>query len=180
MAEYVSENFDFDKILFIPAACPPHKEYDNKLSNHRLEMVKIAIKNNKKFDVSDIEFLLPKPSYTYNTVLEIYKMYDISDKIGFIIGEDAFLNILTWYKTDKLKELVNFIVFKRSNDFKNNKFNFLKGLGYNYQIANWNFVDESSTNIRYIIKNRFNDYYKKIMLDKEVEKYIEKYDLYKN
>ena len=56
MAEFILKNYEFDKILFIPAFKPPHKDYDEKLTPHRLEMVKLAIQNNMHFEVSDIEY----------------------------------------------------------------------------------------------------------------------------
>ena len=57
MAEFVLNNYKFDKILFIPAHKPPHKDYDENLSVHRYKMVELATAYNKKFEVSDIEFL---------------------------------------------------------------------------------------------------------------------------
>lgn len=53
MAELALEEYGFDKILFIPAYNPPHK--DVELSEHRYNMVKLAIQNNPKFEISDIE-----------------------------------------------------------------------------------------------------------------------------
>lgn len=49
MAEYVINNYGFDKILFIPACKPPHKEYDDNLCIHRLNMVKLATQYNPAF-----------------------------------------------------------------------------------------------------------------------------------
>jgi nicotinate-nucleotide adenylyltransferase len=73
MAQYVIDNFGFDKILFIPAAKPPHKTYDENFSIHRLNMVKIAVEGNEHFDVSDIEYKRNSKSYTYLTIQELYK-----------------------------------------------------------------------------------------------------------
>ena len=93
VADYVSKNYDFDKILFIPAFKPPHKDYDPKMSFHRFNMVKLAAQGKLNFDVSDIEFRSDNKSYTYNTIRELYKIYDIEGKINFIIGTDAFEKI---------------------------------------------------------------------------------------
>lgn len=126
MAEYVLDNFGFDKIIFIPAYKPPHKSYDDNMSMRRFEMVKLATKNNPKFEVSDIEFKREGKSYTYLTILEILNQIQKNDKISFIIGTDAFRQIETWYETDKLKKLIDFIVFIRENETVN--FDYLKGL----------------------------------------------------
>lgn len=171
MAEFVLKNYGFDKIIFIPAFKPPHKDYDEKLTPHRLEMVKLAIQNNMHFEVSDIEYKNDRKSYTYLTILELYKQYEIDGKINFIIGTDAFEKIESWYETDKLKELVKFIVFKRDNNIDTRKFNELKLKGYDFEFTTMDFEDISSTQIRAgEIKNH---------VTKEVEEYIEKNGLYK-
>ena len=74
-------------------------------------MVKLAAAYNSKFMVSDIEFKREGKSYTYLTICELYKQYNIDGKIHFIIGTDAFDFIESWYEADKLKEIVKFIVF---------------------------------------------------------------------
>ena len=56
MAEYVLSHYGFDKIIFIPAYKPPHKDYDINLCKHRFEMVKLATAYNPHFEVSDIEY----------------------------------------------------------------------------------------------------------------------------
>ncbi len=175
MAQFAIDNFGFDKIIFIPAYKPPHKNYDIEMCTHRFNMVKLAISNNPHFEISDIEFKNEGKSYSYLTVLELYKKYNIDGKINFIIGTDAFEKIESWYETDKLKELVDFIVFVRKNE--NVNLEHLRNKGYNFRIAEMDFTDISSTEIR----NR-------IRLDKpideltvkEVEDYINKNGLYRN
>ena len=105
VAKYVLNKYDFDKLLFIPAYKPPHKKYDDNMSIHRLNMVKLAIEDehNSKIEVSDIEYKREGKSYTYLTICELYKKYEIEGKINFIIGTDAFKDIENWYEADKLK-----------------------------------------------------------------------------
>lgn len=175
MAQYVIDNFGFDKIIFIPAYKPPHKDYKDELSQHRLNMAKIATNNNFKFEVSDIEFNRDGKSYTYLTILELYKKYQVDEKINMIIGTDAFKKIETWYETEKLRDLVDFIIFIRENEPVD--FNYLKDKGYNFKFANMKFLDISSTEIRNRIAAG------KEVLDfipKEEEDYIKEYGLYKN
>ena len=78
MAEYVLKNYGFDKIIFIPAYKPPHKDYQDNMCIHRYNMVKLAIQNNPKFEISDIEYKNEGKSYSYLTALELYKQYDLS------------------------------------------------------------------------------------------------------
>ena len=174
MAQYVLDNYKFDKILFIPAYKPPHKDCDNNMSHHRFNMVKLAIKNNPSFEISDIEFQREGKSYTYLTICELYKKYGINDKINMVIGTDAFEKIESWYETDKLKNLVDFIVFVRENETVN--LEHLKAKGYNFSFAKMPFEEISSTQIR---KNIQENLSVEKLVTKEVEEYIKENGLYK-
>jgi nicotinate-nucleotide adenylyltransferase len=151
----------YDKVLFIPAYKPPHRDFDPKMSRHRLEMVKLATACEPKFEASDIEFQsagerkrpdeVMEPSYTYNTIKKLYEIYPVEGKIGFIIGSDAYAKIDTWYRAAELKELVDFIVFPRTDDI-------------------------SSTALREHIKNNLPV---DAIVTKEVECYIREHGLYR-
>ncbi len=165
MAEFVLQNMDIEKIIFIPSYIPPHKNIDKSIANHRFNMVKLAIQNNPKFEISDIEYKSESKSYTLNTVKSLKKEYNISDKLNMIIGTDAFANIRLWYKPDELKKLVHFIVFPRKgdtinkNDFKD----------FDFEIVNAPEIDVSSTGLRLGESKGF---------IKEVKDYINKNELY--
>ncbi len=166
MAQVALEKYGFDKIIFIPAYIPPHKELESSLAKHRYNMVKLAISKNPKFEISDIEYKTECKSYTLLTVKKIFEKYEIKDKLNMIIGTDAFSKIKTWYKTDELKELVHFLVFPRGEDVINkNEF-----CGYSYEIVNTDKTNISSSEIR-------NEHKKGTV--KEVEEYIAKNELYK-
>lgn len=174
VARFAVENLGFDKLVFIPAYCPPHKDFQLERPEHRLEMVKFAVGNNQKFEVSDIEFKRKGKSYTYLTIKELYEKYG---KINFLIGTDAFRKIESWYETDKLKELVKFIVFVRDNDFDETEFDYLIKKGYDFQFQSLSFEDISSSELRNRIKN--NESIDELV-PKPVKEYILKNELYKN
>ena len=149
IAKYAYETFNFDKIVFIPAFKPPHKDnFDVKNALHRLEMVQLAIQNIPYFDVSAIEYTRNKPSYTFDTITQIYDIIKPKEKINFIIGSDAFIQIETWYKTDELKNLVDFILFIREDNFDEIPFEKLRNKGYNYKLMKLPFYNISSSEIR--------------------------------
>lgn len=177
VAEFVASKYDFDKILFIPAFNPPHKSLNLDMSYHRLEMAKLAVKNNSKFEVSDIEFQRKGKSYTYLTIVELYKEFLLEGKINFLIGTDAFQYIEKWYETDKLKNLVKFIVFVREDNFDISKYDYLKDKGYEFEFQPLPFEDISSTKLRDDIKlgKSISGY-----VAKEVEDYIKQNGLYKD
>jgi len=177
VAKHVSDKFRFEKIIFIPTFIAPHKKVFDVSAEHRLEMVKLAIAQNKKFEVSDIEFQTNEKSYTYNTVIRLNEIYNNSEKWPFIIGTDAFDQIKNWYKTDEFKKLVKYIVLTRSNNTELQKYDYLKKDGYDFEFTNLSFCDISSTEIR-----------KKVecgediseLVPPEVENYIYEHGLYKN
>lgn len=176
VAKFAKEYYNFERILFIPAYIPPHKSVNKNLALHRFNMVKLAISEYNGFDISDIEYKREGNSYTYNTILELRKAYNITDeKINFLIGTDAFIKIRTWYKTDKLKELVHFIVFKRTNEFNKDDFNELRGFGYDFEFAPMNYIDVSSTRLRENLGNgiSIND-----MELPKIREYIKEHGLY--
>ena len=178
MAEFVRENFDYDKIIFIPAYKPPHKEYDPALSGARYNLVKAYVDAHKEFEISDIEYKRNEPSYTYVTLKELQKIYPV-EKFGFIIGQDAFSEIESWYKTKKLKELLDFIVFLRDNEKEPAVFKELKNKGYNFKVAkNWCRVDISSTQIRDLIQKGCSAEEIEKFVPKEVKDFIIKNELY--
>lgn len=141
MAEFAIKNFDFEKIIFIPSFIPPHKDIDRNLAQHRYNMVKLAISDNPKFEISDIEYKNEGKSYSLITVKKIIQTYSIKGKLNFIIGTDAFAKIDSWYKAEELKQLVHFLVFPRG-------VNVINKTGWDYELMNMEFIDISSTGIR--------------------------------
>lgn len=177
VGEFAVKKCGAEKVLFIPAYCPPHKEADLSCSKHRLEMVKRAIQGNSHFEVSDIEFQLGGKSYTYRTICELRKKYGADTKISFIIGTDAFRYIKTWYETDKLKKLVKFRVFTRDKNFDKSEFEYLRAEGYDFELMPLEFEDISSTELRNAVKSNKD---LKNLVPEKVEEYIKENELYKN
>jgi nicotinate-nucleotide adenylyltransferase len=140
-------------------------------------MVKRAVKDNSKFEVSDIEFKREGKSYTFLTICELNKLYDIDGKIHFVIGTDAFEKIETWYEVDKLKELVKFIVFVREDNFEISRYDYLREKGFDFEFQSLPYQDISSTELRQKISNGEDiDGY----VAQEVKEYILKNGLYQN
>ena len=177
VAESVRTELNADKILFIPSNIPPHRDEDLASAEHRLNMVKSAVESNPFFEVSDIELKLPGVSYTYNTIQELYRQNpDITDKINFIIGADAFTHIESWHKHEELAKQVNFIVIARPKSKKvqeiiNNLS--LKEFSYKFIVAPK--IDISSSDIRQKIKEQKSVKY---LVPDSVENYIVENKLY--
>ncbi len=177
VAKYVSEAFNFDKILFIPAYNPPHKDCQESFAIHRYNMISAALEDYSKFELSDIEYRRKGKSYTYLTICELYKIYDIDGKINFIIGTDAFQHITSWYEFEKLKSLVKFVVFEREDNFEISDYDYLKKAGVDFEFQKLPFEDVSSTKLRQMIKN--DEDISEFIPEKERD-YIVKHGLYKD
>jgi len=97
LAEQVLQTLKLDSILFVPAARPPHKGHGAVASfEHRLAMVKIAVRANPKFFVSDIEGARSGPSYSIDTLKQLRGILDPEILPVFIIGMDAFVELNSW------------------------------------------------------------------------------------
>ena len=178
-AEYVYRTFNFEKIIFIPAFKPPHKDlknFDMENALHRLEMMELAVKNIPYFDVSAIEYTRNKPSYTYDTIVQICNIIKPKEKINFIIGTDAFIQIESWYKTEELKKLIYFILFIRENNFDETPYKKLSNKGYNYTLMKLPFNNISSSEIRKKCKEGASI---DGLVPQKISQYIKEHNLYK-
>lgn len=172
LAKKVSEDFSLDKVIFIPAGNPPHKQNNEKTDKlHRYNMVKLAIGDNEKFILSDYDLNNEKPNYSYVTIEHFKAMYP-EDEIFFIIGADSLRDFPFWKNYKLLLTMCRFIVVPRpgvltSDYYKNfdesddlSAFLFVKDFSY----------DLSSTDLR---NNLTED-----KLPRGVYKYIQENRLY--
>jgi len=117
LAEEVREALEFEKVVFVPAAIPPHKGGTGLLSaSHRLEMTGLAIKGNPGFEVSDVEIQRGGPSYTVETLREFTAGSQGDNKnisISLIIGADSFNDITTWCEYEEILTLASLVVVER-------------------------------------------------------------------
>lgn len=106
------KQLELDKIIFIPAGNPPHKNSSNVIDgNIRYKMVELAIKDFEGFQVSDYEINKKSRSYTFET-LQYYKSKE-SDELYFILGADSLISIDYWKSVDKILEAATIVVFNR-------------------------------------------------------------------
>ena len=165
-AEGVRDHLKLDKILFVPAAMPPHKQKDDVIpAKHRLEMVKLAIKGNPFFELSDIELRRRGPSYTIDTVNEMKRLYP-HDEIFFILGIDLLIDFETWKEPGKILEGCTLVAMNRPG-FDLGVVD--KKLLSRVELVNVPSVDISSTNIRRRVKSGRSIRY---LVTAEVEDYI--------
>ncbi len=172
-AKDIISKLGYDKVIFVPASCPCHKELTIN-SIDRLNMLKLI--EDEYLKVSDIEFKLPKPSYSYRTIQEILKNKNEGEKVNYIIGFDAFKNIENWKNPEYLKKNVHFIVLKRTGELRE-EIEKLKDKGFDFEITDSiDTIDVSSTEIRNKIRAGL-DF--SGLVDEKVKRYIDENELYR-
>jgi len=113
IAEEVREACGLDRVLFLPAATPPHKALSGEVVfRHRLAMVRAAIADNPAFVASDLENRRGGKSYSVDT-LDILRRESPGEEFFFIMGMDSFREIATWYEYARLFELCHIVVTAR-------------------------------------------------------------------
>lgn len=113
IASYMAEFTDLDQVWLVVTPHNPFKEKETLLADHhRLQLVKIAIGDFRKLKVSDIEFNLPKPSYTIHTVSYLYDKYP-EHQFVLIMGADNLDSFHKWKNWEQLLEQVELYVYPR-------------------------------------------------------------------
>jgi nicotinate-nucleotide adenylyltransferase len=110
-AEEIRESFGLEKVFFVPAYIPPHKR-GRRIADvdQRVEMLRIAIRNNTGLRLSELEIKRGGVSYSIDTIQTFERRYG---EIYFIMGLDAFLEIDTWYRYQELFLHADFIIMLR-------------------------------------------------------------------
>lgn len=115
IANSMVENGKLDKVWFVVTPQNPLKPSKGLLHEFdRYDLVKAAIADNYKFEVSDVEFHLPKPSYTAYTLVHLAEKHPENEFI-LIIGEDNLKNFQRWKNYQQILEGYKLFVYPRPN-----------------------------------------------------------------
>jgi len=113
VAEHVRAALAFDKILFVPAAIPPHKVgHDITSAEHRVAMLRLAIADNSHFDVSEIELKRGGVSFTVDTVREL-KREEPTVALSLLMGMDNLIEFHSWRSPEEILRLATVVVMTR-------------------------------------------------------------------
>ena len=178
LANYILENSDMDELWFVVSPHNPFKDKKSLLTDHnRLDMVQLAVKNYPKMRASNVEFSLPKPSYTIDTLTYLKEKYP-NYSFALIMGEDNLDSLPKWKNAEKLMSDYQIIVYPRTfeggtstslsvSKIKNQE---------NINIINAPIIELSATEIRNMIKEGKNV---RPMLPPEVFEYLDGSSFYK-
>ena len=105
-----------DRVLFVPAAVPPHKVGAvSTPAELRLEMVRAAIAGNDRFEASDIELSRSGPSYTVDTLRELTKRQPAAE-LFLLLGADQFRELATWRDPAAISRLATLVLIPRGEE----------------------------------------------------------------
>ena len=171
IANIMAENTDLSKVWFVVSPQNPFKQSKGLLHEFdRYDMVKAAIADNYKLEVTDIEFHLPKPSYTIDT-LTVISEKNPQHNFRVLIGEDNLTNFEKWKNHDQILDQYGLYVYPRPNVTKSE----ILRHG-NVKIVEAPLLDISATYIRQCIKNNKSVRY---LVPEPVEQMIRMRNFYK-
>ena len=173
IANHMAEYSDLDQIWMVVTPHNPHKKKNTLLDDyHRLEMVHLATENFPKIQPSDIEFKLPQPNYTVNTLVHLQEKFP-KYEFSLIMGEDNLNSLHKWKNYEVILQNHDIYVYPRLNSGEINE-QFVNHSKIHKVDAP--IVELSSTFIRDSIKNGKNV---SPMLPNKVWEYVEHNLFYK-
>lgn len=171
IANYVRQNTSLEQVWFVISPQNPLKKSSTLLNEyHRLFLVQTSIEDEPSLKASDIEFRLPKPSYTIDTLTYLAEKYP-THEFSIIMGSDSFQNLPQWKNYEQLLSNYSIYVyerpgFKADNRYEKSNVHFLKAplLEISSTYIRKNIRDGNS--IRYLVPEKVrieiesNGYYK--------------------
>ncbi len=143
IAKAILAQCDLDEVWLMVSPQNPLKQDQNLLADHlRLQLAQRALENEEHIKVSDYEFHLPKPSYTWNTLQHLKADYPEHTFI-LLIGGDNWERFPLWYKSEEIAREYQIIIYpRRGSDID------LTNLPDNVMAVDTPLLDVSSTEIR--------------------------------
>ena len=150
IADSVYEFKGLDTIIFIPSAYPPHKSSDIMFNAHkRFKMLSLAVKDDPRFVVSDIELKREGLSYTIDTLREMKATLPDDTDLSFIVGMDNLFEISTWKAPRDILNECSILVAERRCDMHREIPGWLKD---RVEMVSAPAIEISSTDIRQRIR----------------------------
>ena len=114
LAALAAESMDLERVLFMPAAQPPHKARRGMTAAaDRLLMTRMAIEGDPAFELSAIEMERTGPSYTIDSVVDLERACGPDAQLFLIMAADSLAQIDTWREPDRLLERVEWVIGPR-------------------------------------------------------------------
>ncbi|RQW01390.1 nicotinate (nicotinamide) nucleotide adenylyltransferase [candidate division KSB1 bacterium] len=171
IAEYAFAELSLDKLIFIPSFSPPHKLSVPMTSpNHRLHMVKLAIAENPKLNVSDFEIIKQGTSFTVDTLIHFSGHFHVQKKdLYLLVGADNLLDFHLWKDPEEIVRLAQIAVANRPS------FTLSNARLTDYVVVGAPLLDISASMIRKRMQQKKSVRY---LVPPKVEEYILQHGLY--
>jgi len=171
IANYICETTDLDRVWLVVSPQNPLKHKETLLRDYdRLHLINLAIEDNKNLKASNIEFKLPRPSYTIDTLVHLHEKYP-QHQFSLIMGSDNLTSLHKWKNYELLLSKYEILVYRRRgyeiNPYKDRT---------NIKMLQFPFLDISATFIRDSIRSGISMQY---FLPETVWQYISETNLYR-
>ena len=111
LADDLLEILALDRVLFVPAKHPPHKDPSRLAApEERLAMVRLATEGHRGFEVSDMELARPGPSFTVDTLAALARP---GQALFLVVGSETFLDLLAWRDPRRVAQLAQLVIVPR-------------------------------------------------------------------
>lgn len=148
IANFILNEGLVDQIWFVVSPHNPLKESKSLLNeNNRLHLVRLAIDQEPRMKAVDIEFFLPRPSYTSYTLARLSEKYP-SHQFFLIVGGDSFQNFTKWKNYTYIVDNYNILLYNRPG------FPVTDTLNARLQVLDAPLLDISATSIRSLIRHK--------------------------
>jgi nicotinate-nucleotide adenylyltransferase len=146
IANHMAQSTGVDQVWLIVSPQNPFKPAVSLLNEyHRLHLAQLAVEGEKSLKVSDIEFHLPRPSYTIDTMTYLEEKYP-EHRFSIVLGSDSLQNLPKWKNAEVLLKRYLFNVYKRPG------FEVVSIPGAKINVVDAPLLQISSTRIREMIK----------------------------
>lgn len=170
IASHILNETDLQRIWFVVSPQNPFKQSATLLNEYdRLHLVQTAIEKDDRFKASEIEFSLPKPSYTSQTLAYLAEKYP-THRFTIIMGSDSLQNLAKWKNPETIVRNYPIIVYRRPG------FEVVNELNANIQVMNAPLLEISATHIRECVQQGKSIRY---LVPAVVEQEIERSGFYK-
>jgi nicotinate-nucleotide adenylyltransferase len=112
-AQEAVTQLELDRAVLMPVAAPPHKRLDDDPGpDVRLELCRVAVGDDPRFEVSDVEVARGGPSYTIDTLTELHERHP-GDELTWIAGGDVAATLPSWREPERVLSLARLAVAER-------------------------------------------------------------------
>jgi len=171
IANHVANHTELQQVWLIVSPQNPLKPSSSLLNEYqRLHLVQLAVEEDAQLRASDVEFKLPRPSYTIDTLTYLTEKYP-QHEFSLIMGSDSFQNLPRWKNYELLIKDYSFVIYQRFG------FEITDDLGAKLEILKAPLLDISATEIRKAIRDGKTVRY---ILPDRVREEIEKTGYYKS